>query len=300
VTFVDRGELGNFLRERRKALQPIEVGLAAEGVRRTPGLRREEVAALAGMSAFRYGRLERGSGAEPTSDVVASLGRVLRLNAEEFGRLSRLAGIPEPVANDLYVEPGLMYVFDALADVPTYLLDEVTTIVARNALAVAVFGSQEWPMSNMAWGWFVGTRTRAMIDPRHHDVVGQAYVSLLRTATGWSGADHPSSRLIADLAKASADFARLWETTPTAPFRPIRLTLHHPVAGPLDISIEMVFSPMARHRVAMMRPEPGTDTWEKFDALRSSTKPSPTATTDPGKPATPDQRSGGPTGGMHR
>jgi len=194
-------ELGSFLRARREALRPAEVGLTDQGVRRTPGLRREEVAMLAGMSVVRYGRLERGSGAELTGETVAELG----------------GGRP----------------------------------------------------SNISWGWFTDPRVAAMVDPRHHDAISQACISQLRTAAGWAGDHHPGTRLIADLTRASAQFARLWATTPMTPFKPIRVTVNHPVAGPLDISIEMVLSPSARHRVVMMRPEPGTATWQHLKELRS-------------------------------
>jgi transcriptional regulator with XRE-family HTH domain len=285
-------ELGSFLRARREALRPAEVGLADDGVRRTPGLRREEVAMLTGMSAVRYGRLERGSGAELTRELVAGLGRVLRLNTEEYSQLTRLAGVPDTATRDLYIEPGLMAVFDALADVPAYLIDDVTTVVVRNVHAAAVFGTGGgtpssttfWPSTsggrpcNIAWGWFTDPSLPAMIDPRQRDAISQACISQLRAATGWGGDDHPSNRLIADLAESSAHFARLWRTTPMAPFTPIRVTVQHPAAGPLDISIDMVLSPSARHRVVMMRPEPGTATWHQLKTLRSSIEPPQPAT----------------------
>lgn len=261
-------ELGDFLRARREALRPADIGLASGGSRNTPGLRREEVAAQVGMSVVRYGRLERGSASPLTPEPMAGLARVLRLDTDGFSRLSELAGLPEPKATDLYVKPGLMYVFDSLSDVPAYVLDDVTTIIARNSLAAAVFGPLEGHPANMTWRWFAEPRLRSMVEPsHHHDTIGRTFVSALRVATGWGDRRHQGAQLVAELAAISSNFVRLWESGSVVPFEPIRMTINHPV-GPLDVSTEIVHSSSGDHRILLLRPDPGTPTRQRLDALK--------------------------------
>jgi transcriptional regulator with XRE-family HTH domain len=117
---VDREQLADFLRRRREALQPQDVGLPKGQRRRTSGLRREEVAALAGMSTDYYSRLEQRRAPQPSTQMVAALAQALRLTLDERDHLFRLTGhsAPSRVIRSDHVSPGLMRVLDRLDDTP--------------------------------------------------------------------------------------------------------------------------------------------------------------------------------------
>lgn len=138
-----RTELGDFLRARRQALRPADVGLPSRGRRRTPGLRREEVALLANLSVDYYERLEQSRNTNPSEALLGSLARALRLSVDERDYLFRLAGHPAPAASTAsgYVDPAMMFLLDALTTVPAHVIDDRTTILAQNALSRALLGS---------------------------------------------------------------------------------------------------------------------------------------------------------------
>jgi transcriptional regulator with XRE-family HTH domain len=258
---VDHDRLAEFLRTRREALRPADVGMPTGGARRKPSLRREEVAALAGMSPDRYERLERGRAAQPTTDMMADLGRALRLDRAELAEACRLAGLPPPASGGRYVEPGMMLLLDALAGTPACVLDEALTVVAQNSLAEAVLGRcaglPGW-RSNLVWHWFTDERLRARCAPERHTAFGRALAAELRALVAWHGADRPVGRLAADLRTASEQFARQWTAAPIAPFEPVRLSIGHADAGLLELSGELAVSASTGHRLLVLRPLPGT------------------------------------------
>ncbi len=180
-------ELGNFLRQRRDALTPEQVGLPPGGRRRAPGLRRDEVAALAHMSVTYYERLEQGRGPQPSAAMLAGLARALRLSGDERDHLYRLVGQAPPVAADSegYVDPGLLAVLRAVeATTPGYIADDLGTVVAQNALSLALFGRfagrPGWE-GNLVWRGFTSPRWRSLLEPEsQHEQTGRAYVADLR------------------------------------------------------------------------------------------------------------------------
>jgi transcriptional regulator with XRE-family HTH domain len=269
---VDKDALASFLRSRREALHPLDVGLPAEGVRRTPGLRREEVAALAGLSADHYERLERGRAGPLSADRVTALARALRLDAGEFAQLSQLVGLRERAASQPYQEPGLTFLLDALRDVPTWAQDDATSIVAANPLAEAVFGGLPDPgdpRSAIGWQWFVEPRWRAMVRPEDHPGISVALVTELRGALAWrSAGDDRLGRLIADLSRHSSDFADRWDDRTFAPFQALPVTMEHPEAGRLEFTCDMLRF-WTGHLVKLLRPRPGTATAERVRGLGS-------------------------------
>src|ERR687888_907041 len=123
---MDRPELADFLRRCRERLRPHEVGLAAGPRRRTPGLRREEVSQLAGMSADYLMRLEQARGPQPSTQLLGALARALRLNDDERDHLYLLAGHRPPAGRlaGNHVRPGLLYLLDQLATVPAQVLTD--------------------------------------------------------------------------------------------------------------------------------------------------------------------------------
>src|SRR5689334_7123903 len=121
---MDRAQLADFLRARREALQPEDVGLPRGQRRRTGGLRREEVASLAGMSSDYYGRIEQQRGPLPSEQMLAALARALHLNLEERDHLFRLGGHPAPqrVLREDHISPTMMRIVDRLADTPALVM----------------------------------------------------------------------------------------------------------------------------------------------------------------------------------
>ena len=154
MTSLRRAELADFLRSRRARLRPTEVGLP-EGVRRrTPGLRRQEVAQLAGMSIDYYIRLEQGRGPHPSGQILAALARALLLTRDERAYLFRIAAgdcPPEATGPSREVTPGLRHLLDAMTESPAYLVDAAYEVLAWNRLAT----------------WFVGELSAVPADERN-------------------------------------------------------------------------------------------------------------------------------------
>lgn len=265
-------DLGNFLRARREALRPADVGLAGGGRRRTPGLRRAEVAQLADLSVEYYERLEQSRNAHPSQPMLASLARALRLSVDERDHLYRLAGYSPPLtgATGTYVDPALMYLLDALTTVPAQIVDDLNTLVAQNRLNKALIGS--WPLGeersgNATWRWFTDPRSRELNVSEEHDSIGRAYAADLRAAVGRRGTDAAADGLIADLLAASPEFARYWNEMAVEPLRSMRKQLVHPHAGALDVQCDIVLSASTGHRLVVFRPQPGSSTAANFEFL---------------------------------
>lgn len=265
-------DVGSFLRARREALRPADVGLVPGGRRRTPGLRRSEVAMLANVSVDYYERLEQSRNAHPSSVMLASLARALRLSLDERDHLYRLAGHPPPAsgAAGRYVDPAIMFLLDALTTVPAHVVDDLNTVVAQNRLSQALIGS--WELGderarNVTWRWFTDPASRSLNVPEEHEAIGRGYVADLRAAAGRRGRDAVADRLIADLLAASAEFGRYWDEMTVAPLRSTRKQLVHPHAGPLDVQCDFVLSSTTGHRMVIFRPQPGSATAANFEFL---------------------------------
>src|SRR6202012_1928423 len=141
---MDRAALADFLRRRREALRPADVGIPVTARRRTPGLRREDVAALAAMSTDYYTRLEQRRGPQPSEQMLNSLARALRLTSDERDYLFTLAGhtAPGPGGSAAHVPPALLRVLDRLDDTPALILSNLGETLVQNRLAAALLGDQ--------------------------------------------------------------------------------------------------------------------------------------------------------------
>ncbi|RSM64485.1 XRE family transcriptional regulator [Kibdelosporangium aridum] len=269
----DLVEFGGFLRARREALRPADVGLSQGSRRRTPGLRREEVAGLASISADYYERLEQARGVRPSEQVVASVARALRLSTDERDHLFVLAGYRPPArfSSNGFVDPGLMHLLDALVTTPAQITDDVSTVVAQNPLAVALVG--QWAQrsgrdANVVWRWFTDLSSRELYPVEQHAEQGRCFVADLRWAAFQPDRDDSAQRMVADLLACSAEFAGLWESGDVEPLRSCRKVMTHPRAGRLEMQCDVVLSPGTGHRLVMFRPQPGTETAERIDFLR--------------------------------
>ncbi|MET1073706.1 MAG: helix-turn-helix transcriptional regulator [Umezawaea sp.] len=270
---MDRSELASFLRVRREALRPSDVGLVPGARRRTPGLRREEVALLANMSTDYYERLEQARGPHPSESMVACLARALRLSTDERDHLYVLAGYAAPVVHQPsgYVDPGLMHVLDALTTIPAIVSDDLTTILAQNPLGSAFFGPFTGTASradNTVWRWFTDPGSRDIYPRDEHDRLARAFVADLRASTVRRGKDPVSSALVADLLDTGPEFTAIWELHEVSPMRSGRKTFVHPEVGLLEMQCDVVLSPDTGRRLVVLRPQPGTDAAERLDLLR--------------------------------
>ncbi|SDJ84957.1 helix-turn-helix transcriptional regulator [Nonomuraea jiangxiensis] len=265
-------DVGSFLRVRREALRPADVGLVPGARRRTPGLRRSEVALLADVSVDYYERLERSRTVKPSKAVLASLSRALRLSVDERDYLYELAGYPppRPGATGSYVDPAMMFLLDSLTTVPAHIVDDLTTVLAQNRLSHALIGS--WAhgddrASNVTWRWFTDPSSRALNIAEEHEAIGRGYAADLRAASAHRGQDPISGRLIADLLEASEEFSRYWAAMEVLPLRSTRKTLIHSHVGQLDVQCDFVLSSSTGHRLVIFRPQPGSTTADHFEFL---------------------------------
>ncbi|MFF4498841.1 helix-turn-helix transcriptional regulator [Streptomyces sp. NPDC001546] len=204
--------LGDFLRARRAAVRPGDVGMAHHGLRRVAGLRREEVAVLAGVNADYYTRLEQGRERRPSAQVVEALGRALLLDAAAVAHLHRLAGSvpgrPNPSAGGR-VSPALRTLIDGYCDTPALVTGPALGILAANALVKALYSPFE-RVDNLAEMVFLDPASR-----RFHtrwDRTAEAVVGHLREAEGLDPGSLRLRALVDGLSERSTDFARLWDT----------------------------------------------------------------------------------------
>lgn len=243
----DRAALGAFLRSRRDALTPAQAGIDAfPGPRRVPGLRKEELAVLAGISPDHYSRLEQGRQGTVTDEVAESLSRALRLDDVERAHLRDLAA---PVARRRWAPPepparadlGMLRLMGALDHLPVLLLGRRAQVLARNSLLTAVLGTPMEPGSSFARWLFLDPGARTRIS--NWDDFAGAAVGSLRYETGRHPDDRRLATLITDLREADTDVDRWW-TDQRVTFR-TSVTKHiaHPVAGHLSFGIETVIGP---------------------------------------------------------
>jgi transcriptional regulator with XRE-family HTH domain len=262
---MDDDELAGCLRTWRDRLTPEDVGLPAGGRRRAPGLRREEVAQLAGLSVDYLARLEQGRAASPSPSVLAPLARALRLSDDERDHLYRVAGQAAPRAGhiDHHLTPGVQRVLDRLRDVPVVVIDAAYTVVAVNALGVALVGSsgRDAPDPrdrNIAWRQFTGGASRFIRDEDESHRMDVEVVGDLRDALGRYPDDPALRTLIDDLHAASARFAALWEERPVALRRASRKTIDHPEVGRITLDCDSLHVAGSDLRLIVYTAEPGS------------------------------------------
>ncbi|MBB5781877.1 helix-turn-helix transcriptional regulator [Nonomuraea jabiensis] len=270
---LDRARLADFLRRSRERLQPQDAGLTAGPRRRTPGLRREEVAQLAGVSADYVMRLEQARSSQPSVQLLTALARALRLTEDETAHLYLLAGHrpPEGARAGNHVRPGLLYLLDRLGDTPAQLLTDLGDLLAQNPLAEALFGcvcTIEEPDRNIVWRWFTDPFVREAYPVEEHDRLSRLHVADLRAAATRRGYDHSSSTLIARLETASEEFAALWPRHEVAVRRESRLRVMHPSVGPIEFDFEMLQTQAADQRLRLFTPPPGSKSIEALELLR--------------------------------
>ncbi len=271
---MDRDELGDALRTWRERLRPADVGLPAGVRRRTPGLRREEVAQLAGVSADYLTRLEQARGPHPSDAVVAALARALRLSDAEREHLYRLAGaaLPGPGRIRSTVRPSVQRLMDRFTDLPALLMDAKTEVLAWNPMAAALLGdlSAASPAERtMIRRAFTGAR-RDPDDPDdpERERLDRALVSDLRRAAARYPDDPGLRHLVTDLCAAAPDFARLWALRELDERHGDTKTLHHPQLGSLLLDCNTLLVQPDDQVLLVYSAAPGTREAEALDLLR--------------------------------
>ncbi|MDK9501217.1 helix-turn-helix transcriptional regulator [Streptomyces katrae] len=255
-------QLGEFLRARRAALSPEDAALPSHGRRRVSGLRREEVAFLARMSADYYTRLEQGRERRPSPQLLDALARALRLDPDARTHLHRLAGTtrpgpPAPV-DRRQISPFLRRMLDGFTTAPAFVINGTLDVLAANALADALYAPFT-PADNLARMVFLDPAAQPF-HTRWADTA-EAVAAHLRHTAGLAPDSAPLRHLVRDLTTRSAYFARLWTTHTVRGKSSATKHFHHPEAGPLTFAhqaFDVCAAPGLQLVVYQPAPDPAT------------------------------------------
>ncbi|MEU0312363.1 helix-turn-helix transcriptional regulator [Nocardioides sp. NPDC006273] len=269
-------ELGEFLRSRRAAISPEEVGVVSYGARRVPGLRREELAMLAGVSPTYYTRLEQSDHHNASDSVIDALARALRLSAEEHDHLRRLArpaGVGPGRAREEEPRPSAVAM---LMDYPgpALIVDHANYVLAWNDLGHRLYGhgldfdapyADRSMRPNLVRRFFLEPEgPELFVDPGD---AGLQMVGFLRYSSGLHPEDHILSCLVGELVQRSDLFAELWAEHPVMDCGYGIKRLRHPVAGRLDLAYEAMVLPETSQRLVLYRAEPGSPSADALSRL---------------------------------
>ncbi|MER6141030.1 helix-turn-helix transcriptional regulator [Streptomyces sparsogenes] len=295
-----REELGEFLRSRRARLRPQDAGLPSYGGRRrVPGLRREELAQLAGVSAGYYTRLEQGQSPNASDAVLDAVARVLRLDEAERAHLYSLARPKPPVrrraARPERVRPGVRVMIESFGGVPALVMGRFCDVLAWNRTAHALlaghldFDAPDRPAErpNIARLMFLDPHTRELYAdwPRK----ARSTVADLRLLAGRYPGDPALTGLIGELTVGSEEFARLWAAHAVGDCGTATRVYRHPLVGTMTLMCELLTLPEDEgQRVAVMNAEPGSPSEEALRLLADLTAAATAAATTTAAPAPPD------------
>lgn len=268
---MDRDQLADFLRHRREALQPADVGLRTGPRRRTQGLRREEVAALASMSTDYYARLEQRRGPQPSAEILTALSRALRLTRAEQDHLFRLAGRTPPanLLRSTHVDPALLRVLDRI-DTPAQVSSELGETLVQNPAAVALLGDQtgfEGPARSMIYRWFTEPEVRLLYPREDWPLHARTHVAALRLAVARNDSEDVRE-MIALLTEASEEFVELWDRHDVR-FRLAESTKRfvHPEVGLLSLRCQPLVAENQAQALVVYTATPGSEDEEKLRLL---------------------------------
>lgn len=270
---MDRDALADFLLRRRELLKPADVGLTPGPRRRAPGLRREEVAQLTGMSVDYYARLEQARSPQPSTQMLRALARTLRLSRDESDHLHRLAGHPAPdrVGSSSHVRPVLLHVLDQLDDCAAFVCSDIDEVLAQNRLSLLLQGDHTGRTgvgASSTYRWFTepGMRDRiAAEDRREHSRVR---VADLRAT--WSRRHHDTDvkDLVAALLAESPEFAEIWERHEVGVKHLQHKRFVHPQVGELTVDCETLATDADGQRLVILGAAPGTEDHSKLQLLK--------------------------------
>ncbi|TDN91515.1 helix-turn-helix transcriptional regulator [Microbacterium sp. BK668] len=269
---MDREQLADFLRRRREALQPEDLGLRRGPRRRTAGLRREEVATLSDMSTDYYTRLEQSRGPQPSEQMLAAIARGMRLTLDERDHLFRLAGhtAPARALRSEHVSPGLMRVLDRLADTPAQVMTELGETLAQTPAARALFGDEtrfQGMMRSVGYRWFMHPPARDVYPAEDHPALSRAFTADIRTVYAKNGARSRAGAIVQALLAESPEFAALWESHEVRSTHPREKRLQHPEVGVMDMQCQILIDPEQGQTLLVLTATPGTESYERLQLL---------------------------------
>ncbi|MFD8098620.1 helix-turn-helix transcriptional regulator [Nocardia fluminea] len=271
---MDRAELATVLRTARSRLTPADAGLPGGSRRQVPGLRREEVASLAGVSVDYIVRLEQGRGPKPSEQVLGALTRALRLTDVDRDLVFRLAGSEPPQAGriPMAIRPSVLRLLDRLADLPVLVLSAKSDVLAWNPLSAALLGDFSAipvPQRNIMWQRFLGTGTgRIVMTPEEADSNAAACVGCLRAVKAAYPDDPGLSRLLTELRTGSAEFEEHWQAGRSSAMHSLTKTIAHPDLGALTLDCDAMHVPDTDQTIIIYSATPHTPTATALDLLR--------------------------------
>ncbi|MFI7445945.1 helix-turn-helix domain-containing protein [Nonomuraea sp. NPDC049714] len=266
-------ELAAFLKSRRARIRPADVGLPTGPRRRVPGLRREEVAQLAGLSADYYTELERGNGAQPSAQTLAALARALRLNGDERDHLFHLAERPIPQAAHsptAHVQPALLGLLDRLTTTPAQIITDLHETLAQNEPAVALLGrppTTRGPAASFVYRWFTDPASRALYPAEDHPHHSRAFVADLRAVAARRGRDPEVAKMVSSLRRRSEEFSDLWDVHDVALRRGDHKRIVHGSLGVIELDCYCLFSEDGRQRLLWFTAPPGSQGAAQLELL---------------------------------
>jgi len=273
MVVMDRPALADFLRRHRGALRPADVGLPAGPRRRTTGLRREEVALLAAMSADYYTRLEQQRSPQPSVQMLASLSRAMRLTDDERDYLFVLAGhaTPDRAGDSGHVPAALLRVLDRLEDTPALIISRLGEVLVQNRMAAALLGDASGYTGlerSEIYRWFVHPATeRARYPEEDRARHSRAQVAGLRAAYATMGARSRAGELVRALEQESEEFVGLWQRHEVARRFEDHKTLVHPEIGPIEVDCQVLYTEDRSQALLVLTAPPGSEGAQKLALL---------------------------------
>lgn len=267
-----RVELAAFLRRRREALQPEDVGLSPRERRRTRGLRRQDVAELCGMSTDYYERLEQQRGPRPSPAMTAAIARGLRLTLDERDHLFRLVGHsppPRDVFTD-HITPGLMRALDCLKDTPAQVVTELGETLIQTDPAVALLGDETQFRGlerSAIYRWFTSAQARVLYPTEDHEQQSRTFTAILRGVYSRGDPGSRASEIVTALRSCSEEFERLWAAHEVSGRYGQHKRLVNPHVGMLEVHCQLLTDIEQGQSLLIFTASPGSADYEKLRLL---------------------------------
>lgn len=268
---IDRPALADFLRRRRTALQPEDVGLPRGRRRRTEGLRREEVAVLCSMSTDYYARLERATGPHPSEQMIAAIAQGLHLSIAERDHVFRLAGHHPPVPGSAgqHVGPGLSRILDRLVDTPAEVVSELGETLRQTPLGQALTGDaseRTGSRRSLGYRWFTDPGAQDAYPREERAVLSRVYAAGLRELVALRGPGSRAAELVHEL-RDHVEFRAAWDRHEVGVAMPEVKRFLHPTVGALELACQTLVDPDQSHRLLVYTAEPGSVSQERLRLL---------------------------------
>ncbi|AQW54434.1 helix-turn-helix domain-containing protein [Streptomyces violaceusniger] len=269
---MDRALLADFLRARREVLQPEDVGLPRGSRRRTGGLRREEVAALAGVSVDYYSRIEQQRGAMPSEHVLAALARGLHLSLSERDYLFDLGGhsAPRRVLREDHVSPTMMRIVERLSDTPALVMSRFNETLLQTRPAIALLGDYtrfSGLSRYLVYRWFTDPAQRDLYPVEDHALRGRVFTVELRAAYT-ADPQGRAGEIVAALLEVSPEFAEVWRLHEVDVTHHLDLKRYrHRELGELELYCQRLVDPDQAQELLVFSATPGSPSYEKLQLL---------------------------------